>query len=126
LEAEARRNIEVIWLLRRLTPDFKTIADFRGDNRSAFRQVFREFVALCRELDLFGRELIAVDGTRIKAVNSRERNFTKAKLAKAMAECQSASNRDPRSASKRDPLVGMACIDEEASDNRPAGGAGRA
>ena len=86
LEAEARRNIEVIWLLRRLTPDFKTIADFRRDNRSAFRQVFREFVALCRELDLFGRELIAVDGTRIKAVNSRERNFTKAKLAKAMAE----------------------------------------
>jgi transposase len=86
LEAEARRNIEVIWLLRRLTPDFKTIADFRRDNRSAFRQVFREFVVLCRDLDLFGRELIAVDGTRIKAVNSRERNFTKAKLAKAMAE----------------------------------------
>lgn len=86
LEAEARRNIEVIWLLRRLTPDFKTIADFRRDNRTAFRQVFREFVVLCRELDLFGRELIAVDGTRIKAVNSRERNFTKAKLAKAMAE----------------------------------------
>ena len=86
LEAEARRNIEVIWLLRRLAPDFKTIADFRRDNRSAFRQVFREFVVLCRELDLLGRELIAVDGTRIKAVNSRERNFTKAKLAKAMAE----------------------------------------
>lgn len=86
LEVEARRNIEVIWLLRRLAPDFKTIADFRRDNRSAFRQVFREFVVLCRELDLFGRELIAVDGTRIKAVNSRERNFTKAKLAKAVAE----------------------------------------
>ena len=86
LEVEARRNIEVIWLLRRLAPDFKTIADFRRDNRSAFRQVFREFVVLCRELDLFGRELIAVDGTRIKAVNSRERNFTKARLAKAMAE----------------------------------------
>ena len=86
LEVETRRNIEVIWLLRRLTPDFKTIADFRRDNRTAFRQVFREFVVLCRELDLFGRELIAVDGTRIKAVNSRERNFTKAKLVKAMAE----------------------------------------
>lgn len=86
LEVETRRNIEVIWLLRRLTPDFKTIADFRRDNRSAFRQVFRDFVVLCRELDLFGRELIAVDGTRIKAVNSRERNFTKAKLARAMAE----------------------------------------
>lgn len=86
LEVETRRNIEVIWLLRRLTPDFKTIADFRRDNRSAFRQVFRDFVVLCRELDLFGRELIAVDGTRIKAVNNRERNFTKAKLARAMAE----------------------------------------
>ena len=86
LEVETRRNIEVIWLLRRLKPDFKTIADFRRDNRLAFRQVFREFVVLCRELDLFGRELIAVDGTRIKAVNNRERNFTKAKLAKAMAE----------------------------------------
>ena len=86
LEVETRRNLEVIWLLRRLTPDFKTIADFRRDNRTAFRQVFREFVVLCRELDLFGCELIAIDGTRIKAVNSRERNFTKAKLAKALAE----------------------------------------
>ncbi len=86
LEAETRRNLEVIWLMRRLTPDFKTIADFRRDNRSAFREVFRAFVALCRDLDLFGRELIAVDGTRIKAVNSRERNFTKAKLDKALAE----------------------------------------
>jgi transposase len=86
LEAETHRNIEVIWLLRRLTPDFKTIADFRRDNRAAFRQVFREFVLLCRQLDLFGRELVAVDGTRIKAVNSRDRNFTKAKLDKAMAQ----------------------------------------
>ena len=81
LEAESKRNLEVIWLLRRLSPDFKTIADFRRINRAAFRQVFREFVRLCRELELFGRELVAVDGTRIKAVNSRERNFTKAKLA---------------------------------------------
>ena len=86
LEAESKRNLEVIWLLRRLSPDFKTIADFRRINRAAFRQVFREFVRLCRELELFGRELVAVDGTRIKAVNSRKRNFTKAKLAKALAE----------------------------------------
>jgi len=85
LEAETKRNLEVIWLLRRLTPDFKTIADFRRVNRAAFRRVFREFVALCRGLDLFGRELVAVDGTRIKAVNNRERNFTKAKLEKALA-----------------------------------------
>ena len=72
----------MIWLLRHLKPDFKTIADFRRDNRNAFRQVFREFVLLCRQLDLFGRELLAVDGTRIKAVNNKDRNFTRASLTK--------------------------------------------
>ena len=82
LEAETHRNIEVIWLLRHLKPDFKTIADFRRDNRTAFRQVFRHFVLLCRQLDLFGRELLAVDGTRIKAVNNKDRNFTRASLRK--------------------------------------------
>lgn len=86
LEAETRRNLEVIWLMRELRPDFKTIADFRRENKTAFRKVFREFVDLCRSLDLFGRELIAVDGTRLKSVKSGQRNFTKAKLAKAMAE----------------------------------------
>jgi len=82
LEAETHRNIKVIWLLRHLKPDFKTIADFRSDNRNAFRRVFRQFVLLCRELDLFGRELLAVDGTRIKAVNNKDRNFTRASLTK--------------------------------------------
>jgi len=82
LEAEAHRNIEVIWLLRHLKPDFKTIADFQRDNRRAFRPIFRQFVLLCRQLDLFGRELLAVDGTRIKAVNNKDRNFTRASLAK--------------------------------------------
>jgi transposase len=82
LEAETHRNIEVIWLLRHLKPDFKTIADFRSDNRRAFRPIFRQFVLLCRQLDLFGRELLAVDGTRIKAVNNKDRNFTRASLAK--------------------------------------------
>ena len=80
LEAETHRNIEVIWLLRHLKPDFKTIADFRRDNRKAFRPVFRQFVLLCKQLDLFGRELLAVDGTRIKAVNNKDRNFTRASL----------------------------------------------
>jgi transposase len=80
LEAETHRNIEVIWLLRHLKPDFKTIADFRRDNRNTFRHVFRQFVLLCRQLDLFGRELLAVDGTRIKAVNNKDRNFTRASL----------------------------------------------
>lgn len=82
LETEATRNLELIWLLRGLRPDFKTIADFRRDNRSAFKAVFRAFMVLCRKLDLFGRELLAVDGTRLKAVNSRTRNFTKARLDK--------------------------------------------
>src|ERR1700732_4374380 len=82
LEAECYRNIEVIWLLRSLKPDFKTIADFRSDNRAAFKKIFREYVILCRRLDLFGRELLAVDGTRIKAVNNKDRNFTTGSLQK--------------------------------------------
>src|SRR5271165_760217 len=80
LEREAQRNIEVIWLLRGLKPDFKTIADFRRGNRGAFKSVFRQFVLLCRRLDLYGRELLAVDGTRIKAVNNKDRNFTRSSL----------------------------------------------
>ena len=82
LEAECHRNVEVIWLLRTLKPDFKTIADFRADNRKAFRAVFRQFVVLCRKLDLFGRELLGVDGTRIKTVNNKDRNYTKTSLEK--------------------------------------------
>jgi transposase len=82
MEAECHRNIEVIWLLRTLKPDFKTIADFRAENRAAFKAVFREFTLLCKRLDLFGRELLAVDGTRIKAVNNKDRNFTRNSLEK--------------------------------------------
>ena len=82
LEAECHRNIEVIWLLRTLKPDFKTIADFRADNRKAFKAVFREFVVLCRKLGLFGSQLLGVDGTRIKAVNNKDRNHTKGSLEK--------------------------------------------
>jgi transposase len=67
LEAETHRNVEVIWLLRHLKPDFKTIADFRSHNCHAFRRALRQFVRLCRDLDLFGRELLAIDGARIKA-----------------------------------------------------------
>ncbi|PHP16191.1 DDE transposase [Sphingobium sp. IP1] len=81
LAAETARNLEVIWLLGGLRPDFRTIADFRRTNRAAFKPLFRSFVLLCRRLDLFGRELVAVDGTRLKAVNSRKRNFTRQKLA---------------------------------------------
>jgi transposase len=77
LERECRCNVEVMWLLGGLKPDFKTIAGFRRDNRAAFGAVFRQFVLLCRRLGLFGRELLAVDGTRIKAVNNKDRNFTR-------------------------------------------------
>src|SRR5271156_4479272 len=82
LERECRCNVEVIWLLGGLKPDFKTVADFRRDNHAAFRGVFRQFVLLCRRLDLYGRELLAVDGTRIKAVNNKDRNFTRNSLQK--------------------------------------------
>jgi transposase len=82
LEAETHRNLEVIWLVRHLKPDFKTLADFRRLNHKALRPVFRQFVLLCRQMDLFGRELLAVDGTRIKAVNNKYRNFTRASLTK--------------------------------------------
>lgn len=80
LEAEAKRNVEVMWLLGKLAPDFKTIADFRRDNGESIRAVCREFTLLCRSVGLYGGELVAIDGSKFKAVNSRERNFTKGKL----------------------------------------------
>jgi transposase len=80
LETEANRNVEVMWLLGKLAPDFKTIADFRRDNGKPIRAVFREFTLLCRTLGLYGGELVAIDGSKFKAVNSRERNFTQQKL----------------------------------------------
>ena len=81
LGAECHRNIEVI-LLQTLMPDFKTIADFRSANGAALKKVFTEFVILCRRLDLFGRELLAVNGTRIKAVNNKDWNFATGSLQK--------------------------------------------
>jgi transposase len=80
LEREANRNVELMWLLRRLAPDFKTLADFRKDNPQAIRGVCREFIAFCRELRLFGGELVAIDGSKFKAVNARHRNFSARKL----------------------------------------------
>ena len=80
LEREAGRNVELMWLLGRLAPDFKTIADFRKDNAQAISRVCREFVLLCRKLDLFADSLVAIDGSKFKAVNNRNRNFTRAKI----------------------------------------------
>ena len=81
LEQETHRNVELMWLLRRLTPDFKTIADFRRDHPAALKGVGREFVLLCRRLDLFGGELLAIDGSKFRAVNARDRSYTPARLA---------------------------------------------
>jgi len=80
LEREAGRNVELMWLLGRLTPDFKTIADFRKNNTKAITRVCREFVLICRKLNLFAASLIAIDGSKFKAVNNRNRNFTQAKI----------------------------------------------
>ncbi|MDH2901312.1 MAG: IS1182 family transposase [archaeon] len=80
LERECNRNIELIWLLKKLTPDFRTISDFRKDNIDCIKKVFRKFVELCKNLDLIGGELVGVDGTKLKGVNSKSRNFNKEKL----------------------------------------------
>jgi transposase len=84
LERETKVNLEVMWLLGKLAPDFKTIADFRRDNLQAIKRVCREFTLLCRKLKLFGGELVAVDGSKFKAVNNRRRNFNEARLTKAI------------------------------------------
>ncbi len=80
LEREAQRNVELMWLTGRLAPDFKTIADFRRDNGEAIRKVCREFVELSRQLGLFGDAVVAIDGSKFKAVNNRDKNFTPHKL----------------------------------------------
>jgi len=88
LEAECGRNLEVIWLLRELKPDFKTIADFRKDNAAAFKAIVREFTRLCRQLDLFGGQLLAIDGTKLKASNARDQNWSQKKLDKQLARTE--------------------------------------
>ena len=86
LEREAGRNVELMWLLARLVPDFKTIADFRKDNTKAIRLVCREFVMICRKLNLFSDAFVAVDGSKFKAVNSSARNFTQANIKRRLKE----------------------------------------
>jgi transposase len=93
LEREAGRNVELMWLLGRLTPDFKTIADFRKDNTKAVRLVCREFVMICRKLDLFSEAFVAIDGSKFKAVNNRDRNFTRAKLKRRLEDIDKSIDR---------------------------------
>jgi len=88
LEKESKRNIELMWLLSKLTPDFKTIANFRKDNKESLKRVCKEFIMLCKKLELFGGETIAIDGSKFKAVNSKKRNFSKEKLKKRIKEIE--------------------------------------
>ena len=93
LEREAQRNIELMWLTGRLAPDFKTIARFRKDNGKAIRSVCRQFVVLCQRLELFSEALVAIDGSKFKAVNHRDRNFTSAKLERRMRDIEESIGR---------------------------------
>ena len=93
LEKETQRNVELMWLIGRLTPDFKTIANFRKDNGKAIQSVCRQFIVLCQQLGLFSEALVAIDGSKFKAVNNRDRNFTSAKLQRRMEEIESSINR---------------------------------
>jgi transposase len=86
LEQETHRNVEVMWLLKKLRPDHKTIADFRKNNLKPIRQVCRTFTLLCKKLDLFGAELVAIEGSKFRAVNAKERNFTPDQLKKLLAQ----------------------------------------
>ena len=93
LERETARNVELMWLTERLSPDFKTIADFRKDNGKAIRRVCREFVVLCRRLDLFSQAIVAIDGSKFKAVNNRDKNFTPAKMKRRMEQVEASIER---------------------------------
>ncbi len=93
IEREAQRNVELMWLTERLSPDHKTIADFRKDNSKAIRGVCREFVVLCRRLNLFTQALVVIDGSKFKAVNNRDRNFTRAKMKRRLAQVEASLDR---------------------------------
>ena len=88
LEGEAARNVELMWLLSRLVPDHKTVADFRKDNGGAIRKVCARFVELCREIGLLVKASVAIDGSKFKAVNNRDRNFTRAKVERRRAQLE--------------------------------------
>jgi len=93
IEREAQRNVELMWLTERLSPDHKTIADFRKDNSQAIRGVCREFIVLCRHLNLFTEALVVIDGSKFKAVNNRDRNFTRAKMKHRLAQVEASLDR---------------------------------
>jgi transposase len=93
LEREAGRNVEVMWLTGRLVPDHKTIANFRKDNGAAIRKVCAQFVGLCRQLNLFAEASVAIDGSKFKAVNTRNKNFTRSKVKRRMDQIEESVDR---------------------------------
>ena len=93
IEREAQRNVELMWLTERLSPDHKTISDFRKDNKKGVHGVCREFVVLCRRLNLFTQALVVIDGSKFKAVNNRDRNFTRAKMKRRLAQVEASLDR---------------------------------
>lgn len=93
LEREAGRNLEVMWLLQRLAPDFKTIADFRKDNGAAIKKVCARFIEVCRKLGLLQKASVAIDGSKFKAVNNRDKNFTKAKVERRRKQLEESVSR---------------------------------
>jgi transposase len=108
LEREAQRNVELMWLIGRLMPDFKTIANFRKDNGRAIRNVCRQFIVLCRQLNLFTAAIVAIDGSKFKAVNNRDKNFTPAKMQRRMAQLEESIARylaDMDTADRAEPKV---------------------
>src|SRR6476659_6130157 len=102
LEREAQRNVELMWLTGRLAPDFKTIADFRKDNGVAIRAVCAQFVGLCRRLKLFTRAVVAIDGSKFKAVNNRDKNYTVAKVTGRMEQIEASIARYLRALDRAD------------------------
>ena len=106
LEREAGRNVEAMWLTGRLAPDHKTIANFRKENGPAIRKVCSQFVVLCRKMGLFTEAIVAIDGSKFKAVNNRDRNFTKNKMARRMAQIEDSV---ARYLQQRGPPGALAC-----------------
>ena len=119
LEREAGRNVEVMWLTGRLVPDHKTIADFRKDNGAAIRKVCSQFVELCRRIGLLSVASVAIDGSKFKAVNNRDRNFTKAKMARRMKQIDDSVSRylhQLDSADRQEPTAAIASRVERLHD----------
>lgn len=126
LEREAQRNVELMWLIGRLTPDFKTIANFRKDNGKAIRKVCSQFVVICKKLNLFADTLITIDGSKFKASNNRDKNFTKGKVDLRMKEIESSINqylKDLETADRQEPEIKQCRAESASGKNYQAQGA---